>query len=42
MVLLMHVRATELSSSPEALRCRSDENKKKTDNEQRNCCVKFV
>ena len=24
------------------LRCRSDENKKKTDNEQRNCCVKFV
>ena len=24
------------------LRCRSDENKKKTDNEQRNCWVKFV
>ena len=38
----MHVRAAELSSSPEALRCRSDENKKKTDNEQRNRCVKFV
>ena len=38
----MHVRVAELSGSPEALHCRSDENKKETDNEQRNRCVKFV